>query len=231
VSLLIAEIGNCHLGSMKLARELIKQAHESGADVIKGQAFLAKDITTGSMPKRFYEACALSEDQYIELIEYARYLGSDMFYSVFSDGFDRLKQVQSWTKFAASQTSAGAFTKEKDSFSAVVSYSAELIRTMSGNPVPLPKLGWALYATPYLPIDPELQYLEFLEAEVGNQVGLSDHTKSFFTCLRAIRYFNVNCIEKHFTLQKDVCWDGVIFRDTVHGATPRELEIIANALH
>jgi hypothetical protein len=44
-------------------------------------------------------------------------------------------------------------------------------------------------------------------------------------------WHNVNCIEKHFTLQKEIKWHGKVFRDTVHGALPRELEVIAHAMH
>jgi sialic acid synthase SpsE len=215
------------MGNMRLARELVRQAHEAGADLIKGQAFLAKDITTGSMPQRFYETCALSEDQYLELIEYARGMGSDMFYSIFSEGFTRLRHVQKWTKFAASQHAG--FGRANDTEYTVVSYPAIAINSDAISPKP--RRAWAMYATPYLPPDPALHLLDTLTDLIGGPVGLSDHTKSFHSCLKAIRNHGVNCIEKHFTLQKDVCWDGVIFRDTVHGATPRELEIIANALH
>lgn len=229
MALLIAEIGNNHMGNMRLARELIRQAHESGADLVKGQAFLPEDIKTGSMPPEFYKMCALSEDQYLELIDYAEHIGTDLFYSIFSKGFERLAKRQKWRKFAASQTAAGAFKPEHDSEWTVVSFPAVMLA--DDRPLrPKPRKSWALYATGYLLPDPQLHLLDVLSDAVDGPVGLSDHNKSFHTCLKAIRNHNVNCIEKHFTLQKDVCWDGVIFRDTVHGATPRELEIIANAI-
>ena len=98
--MLIAEIGNNHFGSMEKAKELIRVAKECGADVVKGQAFLAKDLTTGSMHHEFYEMCSMNLDQNIELFSYAYTIGIDMFFSVFSDGFEELERLQKYKKIS-----------------------------------------------------------------------------------------------------------------------------------
>gem|GEM_PF-5072622 len=215
---------------MKVAKELIRQCHEAGADLIKGQAYRGEDIKTGSMPQPFYHHCELEEDEYIELIDFARHLGNDMFYSIFSTGFDRLKKHQRWTKYAAAQTAAiqGKFNSDEDTEFTVMSAGRTLIDSKS---VPRLRKAWVLYATDYMPKDPQLEYLEKLRSQIGGPVGISDHVIGKDNCIKAIRWHNVNCVEKHVTLLKEQMWNGTVFRDTVHGVTPRELELIANAMH
>jgi sialic acid synthase SpsE len=213
---------------MKLAKELIRVATESGADLIKGIAFKPQDFRMGKMPLEFYAKCALTEPQYLELIYYARDLNTDMFFSIFSEGFNRIRREQEWRKFSSSQTVAGQFSAEHDNPFSVVSVPKAMIDSRS---TPKIRRAWPLFATDYMPKDPELEYLEALRGQVNGHVGLSDHTIGPDTALRAIKWHNVNCIEKHFTLEREVTWSGFVVTDTLHGATPRELEQIANGLH
>jgi len=104
--MLIAEIGNNALGSMTKAKELIRVAMESGADLVKSQAFSAKDIK-GSMDHSFYQMCEFSFDEYVELLHYAKDIGVPMFYSIFSREFEDLSYHQHWHKTAGSQTKLG----------------------------------------------------------------------------------------------------------------------------
>ena len=226
--LLIAEIGNTHMGSIRLAKELIRVAHESGADIVKGQAFRAEDIKTGSMPRAFYERCALTEGQYVDLIDYARLIGTDLFYSIFSSGFDRLRSYQKWQKLSAAQSAAVSFGDEHDTDTSVVSFSRVMIESSR---VPKLRNAWALYATEYMPDKkPDLSILGKLKTQVSGPIGLSDHTIGPRFCIQAVASHAVDCIEKHFTLQKDVYWGGQVFRDTIHGAIPFELSAIAKAM-
>lgn len=226
MSILIAEIGSNHFGNMRVAKELIRVAHESGADLIKGQAYRAEDITSGSMPPEFYKASALTEGQCLELIGYARDLKNDMFFSIFSTGFERVRYCQRWVKLSASQTKGGQFSKDMDTSNAVVSFGRELIKQRR---VPRVRRASVLYATDYLARDPELQNIDALADQCGEGVtfGLSDHTVGPESCIRAIRWHGAQVIEKHFTLSKNVDCFGTVFRDTVHGALPKELETIA----
>lgn len=228
MSLLIAEIGSNHFGQMKLAKELIRIANDSGADIIKGQAYRAEDITTGSMPLAFYKQCQLSENQCLELMQYARSLRNDMFFTIFSPGFERVQFCQKWTKLSASQTQAGMYNRDLDKPSTIVSIGKKMVDSRI---IPRISKAWALYATEYMPKDPQLEYIEKIQDTIGTQVGLSDHTLGAKTCLKAIKWYHATCIEKHFTLQKDISFNGTVFRDTVHGANPKELAAIAKALH
>jgi N,N'-diacetyllegionaminate synthase len=50
-TLIIAEAGVNHNGDMAMARELIAQAAQAGADLVKFQTFSAQQLVTQSAPK------------------------------------------------------------------------------------------------------------------------------------------------------------------------------------
>lgn len=231
--MLIAEIGNNHFGSLEKAKELIRAANDSGADLIKGQAFLAEDlIGKGSMQPEFYRLCAFTREQCCELIDYARGLGNDLFFSVFSqpgefDEFLMVRWKQKWTKLAGSQTRArGGFLLDYDHENVVISVPKDCFwPTLSEV-----KRAAVLYVTDYLPQDPELSNIGVLSRILGRQAGYSDHSEGVENCINAARLHGATVIEKHFTLQKGMSFDGRVFRDTIHGATPKEFEALAKAL-
>lgn len=225
MSLIIVDIGSNAFGKMHLAKELIRAAHNSGADLIKGQAYKSEDIKTGSMPENFYKMCEFTEEQYIEQIDFARSLGNDMFFSVFSSGFDRLKEYQSWHKWAGSQSKD--FVLKDDTATSVVSFKENAIHNCE---VPRMTKGWALYVNEYMAEKPDLKMILKLKEQVRCSVGYSDHSLGVESAIIAIKTYGIDCIEKHFTLQKDIAWWGKVYRDTVHAANPRELETIANAM-
>ena len=51
-TLIIAEAGVNHNGSLELAFELIDAASEAGADLVKFQTFKAENLVTNLQPKR-----------------------------------------------------------------------------------------------------------------------------------------------------------------------------------
>ena len=223
MSLLIVDLGSNAFGKMHLAKELIRAAHNSGADLIKGQAYRAEDIKTGSMSENFYKMCEFTEEQYIEQIDFARSLGNDMFFSVFSPGFERLKDYQGWSKYAGSQSSG--FKLVDDTATTIVSFKEGMIHNKE---VPRMVKGWALYVNEYMVQKPDLKHILRLKEQVKCSVGYSDHSLGIESAILAVKTYGVDCIEKHFTLQKDIAWWGTVYRDTVHAANPRELETIAN---
>ena len=61
--LIIAEAGVNHNGSIKLAKELIDAAIDTGADVIKFQSFIADDLVTKNAKKANYQIVNTSSDE------------------------------------------------------------------------------------------------------------------------------------------------------------------------
>lgn len=222
--MLIAEIGNCHFGDFATAKELVRLANECGADLIKGQAFRAEDIHGGSMPTEFYRKCAFSVEQYLELIDYARGLGNDLFYSVFSKGMEAISLKQQWRKVAGSQTKAGHLTMADDADNLIVSVPI-------GAPLPQLKKAAVLHVSEYLTSVPHLWHIETLAEYIGHPAGYSDHTIGIETAVKARRQFGANVIEKHFCLEKHVQFKGIVFRDTQHGATPQEFDALAREIN
>lgn len=221
--MLIAEIGNNHFGSMEQARALIRRAHYAGADIIKGQAFRAVDIKGGSMPESFYKMCQLSVEQYLELIDFARDLGNDLFYSIFSNGMEAIAAKQGWRKVAASQTRMGHLTMADDADNLIVSVPIAAS-------VPKFQKAAVLHVSDYLTEMPHLWHIQTLSEHTGKPAGYSDHTIGITACVRARKDFGAAVIEKHFCLDKNFEYKGVVFRDTIHGATPNEFERLSKEL-
>jgi len=216
--MLIAEIGNNHFGDFESAKKHILAAHESGADAVKMQAFKARDLVGGSMPPEFYQKCQFSFAQYKDLIDFGKERGIDVFYSIFSEELWGLVNYQKYKKFSGKQT-ARAITDNKyiDYKNTFVSFPKDYImaavHTLNARP---------LYATAYLPTDPELFYLDYLAKVSKVPYGYSDHTVGIKACELAVKEFGARIVEKHFTLEKNRAFNGQVFRDTIHAANPDE---------
>ncbi len=221
--MLISEIGMNHNGSMETAKEMIRVSKECGADLVKGQAFIAGE-TKGSMPNQFYADRQLNVVQCIELILYAREIGIEMFFSIFSKEFDAIRGVQKYHKYSAGQSKSNPRSVEgNDKHNVFASVNLMTI---------LPKLSNAtvLFASSYLAQNPRLYSIDFLKAFYKRPVGYSDHTLGIDWCLNAVNNFDCKVIEKHFTLTRDIYFEGVQFRDAIHAADPKQLETLARAM-
>ena len=93
----IAEFSNMHGGDFEHAKDLIRAACDAGADVVKGQAYDNPQAIIdmgGSMPLEFYQQCMFTVDQYLELIEFGKQIGIDVFFTICSDNPDsKLTQI------------------------------------------------------------------------------------------------------------------------------------------
>lgn len=220
-TILISEVGNCHNGCIKTAKEMIRVSRECGADLVKMQAFNPNDIN-GSMERGFYEKCALNIFQYTELIEYGKDIGIEVFYSIFSKEFKSLEGAQKYKKIAASQSQKNIRATERaDAHNVFIS-----LRPNDGM-LPDLKVANVLYASKYLVENPYFENLTFLNQYYGRNCGYSDHTIGIEYCIEAIQEYECPVIEKHFTLTRDIYFNGQQFRDAIHSALPYELERLA----
>lgn len=224
MKILIAEIGNNHFGSFDKAKEMIRVAKNSGATLVKGQAFLARDIKNGSMPYDFYRHVEFNFEQYAELIYFARDLGIELFYSIFSRMHEPICYHQRFHKIAGFQTrECGNAIDKKDSPNVFVSIP-ELVRT------PWLSRAQVLYVSEYLTKDPKIDLITYFSDFYRRQVGYSDHTVGISSVIKAIKEHNAQVIEKHFYLGDKIVWKGQTYRDTIHAATPKEFEQLAKEL-
>ena len=105
---IVAEIGCNHNGNVELAKEMMKRAKEAGADAVKFQSFVPENLVSKYAPKAEYQKqndgngsqldmlkkLALTEDEYLELIQYAKNLNIGIFSTPFdSDSFSFLQRI------------------------------------------------------------------------------------------------------------------------------------------
>ena len=225
--MLIAEIGNNGLGDFNLTQELIISAKESGADAVKMQAFDPETIT-GSMPQEFYNQCHFEQEDCIRLLEFSKSCGIDLFFSIFSKDYSELYELMKYRKLSASQ----ARELGKD----IVYYDHRQYFISVPVDMDIPKIYQAtvLHVNDYcIDEDENLDRILYLQKNCYEKVGLSDHSITIDTCLKAIREYGVETIEKHFCLEKqknNIYFNGKLFRDSVHSATPKEFETIAKEM-
>ena len=99
-TLIIAEAGVNHNGSINIAKELIDVAVSSGADIVKFQTFKAEKLVTKSAPKAEYQqdptgrkesqyemlkALELNYDDHVELIAYCKEKGIEFLSTPFDE--------------------------------------------------------------------------------------------------------------------------------------------------
>jgi sialic acid synthase SpsE len=219
-TLVIAEIGNNHDGSVRLAEKLIEAAAEAGADAVKFQTHIADAEMLASTPTpphfdeprfTFTQRMELSLDDHRRLKAFAEERGLVFFSSPFSvEAAELLEEVGvPLYKIASGEVTnpplldAVAATGKPVLLSSGMSGLAELEQALAtlragGGDVIL------LQCTSRYPCPPEdvnLRAMTTIGERFDALVGLSDHTPDVYTSVAAVALGAV-CIEKHFTLSR-----------------------------
>src|SRR3990167_4104328 len=194
--MLISEISNCHFGSMDKAKELIKASLDAGADLVKAQAIKAESLLSGSMPREFYKQCEFSLEEYIELIHYARSIGTDLFYSIFDPSLDGLYRVQKYIKVAKPQFMAFDYDKvvsldKPNCFISMPNLDRKITLEQAK----------VLYVNDYNNMSDDLTMLDLFQRDYKN-AGFSDHSIGPGNCIKAITQYGIHIIETHLTLER-----------------------------
>jgi sialic acid synthase SpsE len=225
-SFFIAEISNCHGGDMDRAKDLIRLAREAGAGAVKGQAFVPSDmIGLGSMPDGFYEQCAFSLEQYEELIDYGRDIGIPMFYTVLGDRWHHLNQDAPYIKIHAAR-----FKEMEPSYAVIYDSPRFLISIAEPRPEVKLKHAHVMYATGYLEQIDLVTYKQ-IRNQYDRAIGVSHHGIKTQDLKGLAATARLPIIEKHFCDGKPVTYDGQVYRDTIHGATPGDFERLVRAIN
>lgn len=227
-ALIIAEIGENHIGDMELAKKMILEAAAAGADMVKFQSYLGSDVAEGDPEKDWFSKVQVSDEAHHELKKYAEEHGIEFLSSPFSLERARflcenlgLKKI----KIASSEMLNLALLD-------YVNKNAEVVYLSTGMAT-LPEIKRAvkhlnkikylyiLHCTTQYPTKPEdanLRAIKTLkEAFPDKRIGFSDHTLGIKAALVAIA-LGAEVIEKHFTLDKSL--PGT---DHVLSADPKEL--------
>jgi len=196
---IIAEIGHNHNGNMRLAKQLIWEAKECGADIVKFQLY-DTDYIKKPWQSRYFElkAAELDKDQLKELFKEAQKAGIEFLCSVFDA--ERVK----WTEEIGVKRYkiASRSIYDKELIKAIEKTKKPIIASLGkwkgpGFPKIKGKVDYLYCVSEY----PAYITADQFPAKFDKYSGFSDHTIGCYWAREAIKR-GAKIIEKHFTLSK-----------------------------
>ena len=246
--LVIAEIGINHEGDLKKAKQMVKDAYNSGAECVKFQCHIIEDemIKNEVIPGNANESiwnimkrCSLTEDEEIEIKNYTEQLGMIYLNTPFSRAAaERLETMGVCAyKIGSGECNNYPLLKHVASFGKPVIMStgmndlnsiAKGISIFEDAGIDYALLHvTSMYPTPYEKV--RLGALTDLHSHFPNAVlGLSDHSIGNYTCFAAIP-LGASILEKHFTSDKN--WPGPDIPISIDPHELHDLIIGSRAIH
>ena len=231
-TLIIAEAGVNHNGSIELAKKLVEKAKEAGVDYIKFQTFKASKLVTKAAKQAEYQQknigkegdsqyqmlkkLELSPEEHEVLIDYCHQLGIRFFSTAFDfDSIDYLHSLNLglW-KIPSGEVTNYPFLKRIAAFNEPTILSTGMcdmedvrsaVEALYNNGLSKKNLILLHCNTEYpTPFeDVNLKAMDALRKEFGVEVGYSDHTKGIEVPIAAVA-LGATVIEKHFTLDRNM---------------------------
>ena len=231
-TLIIAEAGVNHNGSIELAKKLVEKAKEAGVDYIKFQTFKASKLVTKAAKQAEYQQknigtegdsqyqmlkkLELSPEEHEILIDYCKELGIKFFSTAFDfDSIDYLHSLNLglW-KIPSGEVTNYPFLKRIAAFNEPTILSTGMcdMEDVRAAVDALYKNGLSkenlilLHCNTEYPTpfeDVNLKAMDALRNEFGVEVGYSDHTKGIEVPIAAVA-LGATVIEKHFTLDRNM---------------------------
>lgn len=231
-TLIIAEAGVNHNGSIELAKKLVEKAKEAGVDYIKFQTFKASKLVTKAAKQAEYQQknigkegdsqyqmlkkLELSPEEHEVLIDYCRQLGIKFFSTAFDfDSIDYLHSLNLglW-KIPSGEVTNYPFLKRIAAYNEPTILSTGMcdmedvraaVNALYKNGLSKENLILLHCNTEYpTPFeDVNLKAMDALRKEFGVEVGYSDHTKGIEVPVAAVA-LGATVIEKHFTLDRNM---------------------------
>ncbi|MEK9703061.1 MAG: N-acetylneuraminate synthase [Deltaproteobacteria bacterium] len=230
-TLIIAEAGVNHNGSIETAEQLIETAAEAGADLVKFQTFSADRVVTGSASKADYqlETTSTSESQHemIRKLELSREMHEELIahckkcgVGFFSTGFDP-QSVDLLAelgldrfKIPSGEITNLPYLRHIGQYGKPVILSTGMARLgeieaalevleASGTPRERVTVLHCNTEYPTPMADVNLKAMLAIRDALGVQVGYSDHTLGIEVPIAAVA-MGATVIEKHFTLDRSL---------------------------
>ena len=228
-TLIIAEAGVNHNGSMELAYKLIDAAADAGADLVKFQTFDARKLVTESADKAKYQKqttdagesqydmlskLELSKDMHEDLISYCAQRGVGFFSTGFdNDSLDMLIELGlGLIKIPSGEITNLFLLRHAGSLGKPIILSSgmsnlgeieDAINVLTGAGVPREKICVLHCNTEYpTPMeDVNLQAMLGIKQALQVDIGYSDHTQGITIPIAAVA-LGATVIEKHLTLDR-----------------------------
>lgn len=225
----IAEAGVNHNGSLELAKELVDAAKDAGADCVKFQTFVSKNIVSKNAVKAEYQKqqtepeesqqdmlkkLELSFVEFVELNEYCKCKSIEFMSTAFDfDSIDFLDSLEmgTWKIPSGDITNLPYLIKiAKLNKPVILSTGMSTLEDIRSAIKALKENGaeelTVLHCTTEYPTpfeDVNLRAMNTIKEKFGVKVGYSDHTKGIEVPIAAVA-LGATVIEKHFTLDRNM---------------------------
>jgi N-acetylneuraminate synthase len=230
-TLIIAEAGVNHNGDLAIAKQLIREAAEAGADLVKFQSFIPNKVISASAPKASYQKqttgaqesqlemvskLQLSRADHLVLIEECKRCGIGFFSTAFdSESFDMLVELGiDRVKIPSGEITNLPLLRHMTRLGKPVILSTGManlgeietaleVIEAAGTPRDLITV---LHCTTEYPApfsDVNLRAMLTIKNSLGVQIGYSDHTPGIEVSIAAVA-LGATVIEKHFTMDRNL---------------------------
>lgn len=228
-TLIIAEAGVNHNGSLELAKKLVNAAYESGADIVKFQTAKLSSLVTKTAPTAEYQQenmgqelsqaemlkkLLLSFDDFRELSQYCKSVGIQFLSTPFDlESIDFLEEIGCpfWKIPSGEITNLPYLERLARTEKPIIMSTGMCTLEEVSDAVDILKQNHAgkiillhcttQYPAPYPEVN--LNAMQTLQKEFGFEVGYSDHTKGIEVPVAAVA-MGATVIEKHFTLDRNM---------------------------
>ncbi|RZD44666.1 MAG: N-acetylneuraminate synthase [Thaumarchaeota archaeon] len=213
---IIAEAGINHNGDINIAKKLIKEASNCGADAVKFQTIITDELFSKKLNPELYELVnkwVLSKRDHLILMDYAKKNKIEFFSTPMGKKTTKLLvslnisaikiasgdlDYHEFLKYVAKTKSPMIISTGMSKISEIAS-AVEIIKSEN--------CKFALlhcnssYPTPIE--DANLSTIPYLQKMFDVPIGYSDHTDGIDACIGAVA-LGANILEKHFTLDKEM---------------------------
>ena len=230
-TLIIAEAGVNHNGSLEMAMQLIEKAAEAGVDYVKFQTFKSEKLVSRHATKAEYQKAntdgedsqlkmlqqlELSPDDHLQLIEHCNHCGIKFLSTAFDlDSIDFLDSLNLdlWKIPSGEITNLPYLRRIAQKGSRVIMSTGmcepedieAALNVLTTNGTPLENITLlhcnTEYPTPWG--DVNLRAMHDIAKRFNVSVGYSDHTKGIEVPIAAVA-LGATVIEKHFTLDNNL---------------------------
>lgn len=231
-TLIIAEAGVNHNGDVELAKKLIAEAANAGADLVKFQSFVADKFISKLAPKAEYQKQAtdatesqlemvrkleLSKDDHLTLLEECKRCGIGFFSTAFDkDSFDLLSElgVCDLVKIPSGEITNLPYIRHITRFHPQILLSTGManlgdieaaIKAIEDLGTERSKIT-VMHCTTEYPTPMEevnLNAMQNIGSAFGVNIGYSDHTAGIEIAMAAVA-LGAQVIEKHFTIDRNL---------------------------
>ncbi|MBR4085168.1 MAG: N-acetylneuraminate synthase [Lachnospiraceae bacterium] len=227
-TLIIAEAGVNHNGSLELAKKMAYIAKECGADIVKFQTakldslvskhakmaeYQKENIGNEMSQKDMLSRLLLTYEEFIELENYCKSIGINFLSTPFDvDSIYFLKDLQKLWKIPSGEITNYPYLLEiaKTGYPVIISTGMSEMKEIHEAIKVLRSEGTTditiLHCTTEYPTplsEVNLNVMDTLKNEFGYKIGYSDHTNGIEISLAAVA-MGASVIEKHFTLNKNM---------------------------